>query len=54
MEDGADGSSELARIIGDTDGFDQTLREGYRQFAAHFTVDRFNQDTAISTQAVGE
>ena len=54
MADGSEGSSELARIIGDTDGFDQTLREGYRQFAAHFTVDRVNDDDGQTKQAVGE
>ena len=54
MEDGSEGSSELARIIGDTDGFDQTLREGYRQFAAHFTAERTEDDESNHKQAVGK
>lgn len=44
LSDGTgDSDGQLTRILAETDGFDQTLREGYRQFSARFALDRTEQ-----------
>ncbi len=40
-------STEYNRVIGQSDGFDQTLREGYRQLAVRFSDDRSQTDDRL-------
>jgi ABC-type bacteriocin/lantibiotic exporter with double-glycine peptidase domain len=44
-------STEYNRVIGQSDGFEQTLREGYRQLAVRFSEDRSRTDDRLIAES---